>query len=424
VEKPTPDLLPENEERKLRLKAIGRAYAPLFAAFSGRILELAREQKLTDAWFFTREGFFFKAVFESFQRGLGDIAVQPRLLHVSRLATFAASLTPPLEQSLQRLWSQYSTQSIENLFSSLGIPPDAFEKAISAQGLRLQSPAKALNFEDVALRAPLERAVLAKEASLRQYLQETGFPESGAALVVDIGWRGTIQDNLAHLLPEVLFSGAYLGLLPRLNKEPSNVTKAALIADLQLDDSLQSRQRLTHSLPFEMLCNGQGGSVKGYHEGKPTLELNQEEDRVFQSFTRYVQAGVLEEVYQLGVAVREGALTRERLRIEGLAVWDTILRNPAPALIEAVLTLEHNETFGVGQHIRYGAGITWKLLLSSLTNRSARERLVVESIGLPWKKQLRTHPGVSAALKTWLTVEPAVKVVRKVLKKLKSGIVL
>jgi hypothetical protein len=39
---------------------------------------------------------------------------------------------------------------------------------------------------------------------------------------VDIGWRGTIQDNLAHVLPEKTLFGHYLGLARVLNEQPVN----------------------------------------------------------------------------------------------------------------------------------------------------------------------------------------------------------
>jgi hypothetical protein len=394
---------------KPELFELGKRYAPLFAAFAALTLQEARRLNVPKVWFFTREGIFFKTVFEAYQESLTVQPVEARLLHVSRLATFSASLQPPVEASLLRLWSKYAEQTIQELAKSLGLLDEVILPHAQTQGLRGDSPAKGLNLQEPLLQEALKTGIQAKRREILEYLAAVGFPETDSALVVDIGWRGTIQDNLAHIRPDVNFHGLYLALFPRLNEQPQNVTKQALTADLEVENTAVARRRLAHVLPFEMLSNGAGGSVKGYSAGKPVLDVNQGEDAVYLKFTRHVQDGAVQEVRRLGAAVRNGTLKESELLEQASVVWDEIVDNPSPLFVDALLSLEHNETFGAGSFIKYGAGITWGLMLGSLWSGKARLRLQTESAGLPWKRQLRRHPGASRSLKAWLMVEPVAK---------------
>jgi hypothetical protein len=401
---------------KPALFELGKRYAPLFAAFAALTLQEARRLNVPKVWFFTREGIFFKAVFEAYRESLAAQPVEARLLHVSRLATFSASLQAPLGTSLLRLWSRYSEQTVHELVKSLGLPDEVILPHAQSQGLGGASPAKELNLKEPLLQEALETGIQAKRREILDYLAAVGFPQTDSALVVDIGWRGTIQDNLAHIRPDVNFHGLYLALFPRLNRQPPNVTKQGLMADREVEDTAVARRRLAQVLPFEMLSNGAGGSVKGYREGKPVLEVSHGEDAVYLKFTRYVQDGVVQEVRRLGAAVRNGTLKESELLEQAKVVWDEIVDNPSPLFVDALLSLEHNETFGAGSFIKYGAGITWGLMLESLWSRKARARLLIETGGLPWKRQLRRHPGISRSLKAWLLVEPAAKKLYKTLR--------
>jgi hypothetical protein len=70
---------------------------------------------------------------------------------------------------------------------------------------------------------------------LTRYLRDRGLI-GAEVLVVDLGWRGTIQDNFAHILNDVHFHGVYLGLFPYINRQPVNVSKEALAFDGNFGD--------------------------------------------------------------------------------------------------------------------------------------------------------------------------------------------
>src|SRR5262249_12673360 len=98
-------------------------------------------------------------------------------------------------------------------------------------------------------------------------LREHEFDTQGSNVIVDIGWRGTIQDNIARAFPTTQIFGIYMGLQKFLNTQPSNVRKHALIADINAGNN-RFADILNHVRPMEMLCNSSGGSVTSYEIGE------------------------------------------------------------------------------------------------------------------------------------------------------------
>jgi hypothetical protein len=82
--------------------------------------------------------------------------------------------------------------------------------------------------------------------------------------IVDVGWRGTIHDNIALLYPNIHFTGVYLGLQKFLNDQPSNTSKFAFGPNL--NHQLEYPHFLDSVAPIEMITNSPSGSVTGYEE--------------------------------------------------------------------------------------------------------------------------------------------------------------
>jgi len=105
---------------------------------------------------------------------------------------------------------------------------------------------------------------------------------------VDIGWRGSIQDNLARLLPNINSFGAYLGIIKYINTQASHVEKAAYLFDL--NKQIMSQNTLRDSNSFELICNCRTGSVVGYERHAPyrpiTVEVT-EEQQLYDDFCRH-----------------------------------------------------------------------------------------------------------------------------------------
>lgn len=386
----------------------GRRCALLFVGFVYQVMERAAAERWERLYYFTREGEFFLAI----HRRLAELDVlgfpvpEARLLHVSRLATFAGSLRELSTDELMRLWNQYSAQSLAALLRSLAMDPASFAGLAAQHGLVMdkviqypwQDGQVRAFLADPAVRAEMERELELKREALLAYLASTGLDgRAGRVGIVDIGWRGTIQDNLAHALPATQWYGHYLALNRFLNEQPGNVRKQAFGPDLNLSDA--HRHLLEFVAPIEMLCNSPNGSVIGYESagaGEVVVHrhVDDEENQVYEECARHFQAGVLDALPFWADYLRTHAYAAAELRPVALAVWHDIIHAPPAFLARAYFRLKHNETFGTGgfsdKRRQLGAGDVYRAFL----RRRDRIRLQAYLAEAGWVPGLLANPDV------------------------------
>lgn len=370
--------LPEEEQRKREerersfvpgvQKPLQYTGAPLHGAedvslfFYGFVQNLAEEamaQGIQKIYFFTREGEFYKEIYDAMAAVSKRPYPKSYLLEVSRLATFMPSLREISTKELMRLWNQYSIQSMQALFTSLGVELEAVrgylarheippEEVITYpwQDKRVQAL-----FADEEFLDCMEAERDGKRELLRSYCEERdlcGAEEKIA--IVDIGWRGTIQDNLCYLFPKTKMLGFYIGLIPFLNEQPANAEKRGYI-----DAFRSARALMTVSTPFEMICNSPNGSTVGYRreDGKTFAIRNceQEEDAIFYSYTKELQRHIIETCAALRQYCEMQLVTEFELRP---LAWESLKRfiyEPKQETVKAYFALRHNEEFGVGEYV-------------------------------------------------------------------------
>jgi O-antigen biosynthesis protein len=345
--------------------AAGIRLAPLAFGLALAAGEAAYAAGAERVWFFTREGVFLRQVYEAIRAADPYHCPLPesRLLEVSRLATFAPSLARLDVPSLMRLWTLYSSQSLAALCASLNLPASVAARFGPRHGIAPEAIIR-YPFEDQRVQALLADAefqaaaapIAAQRGLLHRYLREQGFEGGAAALhCVDIGWRGTIQDNLALLtgLPTV---GHYLGLFGFLNPQPAGAAKHGYLGDANQPDR---PFHLTEVAGLEMLFSQPGGSVTGYAErdGRVVAERRvfAGEEALLTERMAPVQAGMLAAVPLLaGYLGRHGLVAADLAGLANDLAQSLVLHPPAP-IAEAFAAHEHNETFGLGEALRFSA---------------------------------------------------------------------
>uniref|UniRef100_UPI001A9311EB hypothetical protein n=1 Tax=Klebsiella pneumoniae TaxID=573 RepID=UPI001A9311EB len=175
--------------------------------------------------FFTREGeFFIKAMnilISHLKTNIKEIKLpEIDIIEVSRLATFAPSLQEISIKEMMRVWNLYSTQSISSLFKTLNVAPETFQSFIDKYGIpadeQIQYPWQDSRiqqlFDDSGFKETLWQHVMQQRALLKNYFATKGLTDdiNARICVVDVGWRGTIHDNIALLYPDIHFTGIYL----------------------------------------------------------------------------------------------------------------------------------------------------------------------------------------------------------------------
>lgn len=353
--------------------------ALLFIGYIIWIFESCERMGIKRIYFLTREGEFFKKI--------ADVVISGKqkwkktflmnILEVSRMSTFASSIYEWNVSELKRIWSLYNKQSIRALCISLDIDTSIIERYLEKYGLTIDEPIidpwkddrMIALLQDTELSQIMKDLFEMKRAVLRQYFYQKGITSdlSEPVALVDIGWRGTIQDNIARIFPEIRFEGFYLCLAPFLNEQPLNAHKQSYLR------RRDSQIILKYPTPMEMLCNSSLGSVTRYEIVGEKVEAVREneplENRVYNIYTRKFQETVLRSVRKASIPEADLCLHLGRRGMESFLLW------PEKKASEAFFTLRHNEKFGNGRYVDKDTSINQHLYLEAVFNRKKRKRL-------------------------------------------------
>lgn len=335
--------------------------APLFIGFALFIAESSIRDNIKRVYFQTREGEFFLRVYQAMfpDMTLAGIALPPAaLLQVSRLSTFAASLQASSSDELLRIWRLVQRQSMNALFQTLGLPIEQYIDTLLRYNLTpeeiIDAPGSDKRVQQLLQDAEFSQALLAhvqqKRTVLLEYLKQEGVLDAGAAGLVDIGWRGTIQDNLALVAPQVHFNGYYLGLQRYLNPQPASVSKAAFGPNANVD--LGYVELMDAVAPLETICNSDRGSVEAYVRTDRGIEavrrVNQEENKTHEQFSASFQRGVMFAAREWQPYIRNYAVAAEDLKKVALHTWEGVCENSPEEMVRACLDAPQNDIFGFG----------------------------------------------------------------------------
>ena len=212
--------------------------ATSFFYFVDRLYETLTEQGIQAVYFLSREGQPLMRMFDMYCKQMGA-GIVSHYLEVSRRSTLLPSLAPLAEENFETLFRQYRRISLVEFLSSLGL--EVHLENI-AQALGMADGAASQREDDfpssstfTALKAlPQFQELYESERQKRRhafiaYLTElSGGTLPPRLVIVDVGWKGTIQDNLFALLcrhgdtPVSQITGYYMGLVAQGAAGPCN----------------------------------------------------------------------------------------------------------------------------------------------------------------------------------------------------------
>lgn len=347
----------------------GLELSPLLVLYVAWVVEQAAKGGFEQVHYFTREGEILKSIHECIRAAPAGVCIaEPVLLEVSRMATFGPSLKSLSLAELNRIWTMYPRHSVRTLFATLGVSMEELDLDACDVGIPLDEVIER-PWENAQFRALLDsprfgtrllRVLDEHRARLLRHLAAKGISDAARrVLVVDIGWRGTIQDNLARVLPGVRWSGLYLALFRFLNTQPKNSEKMAYLFDENRGDVGQ--ELLSPQSAVEMLFNSENGSVTGYSAmGAALREVSPGENRVFEEFTRTFHEGVLAAAPTIWAFIQLRGLLAGDLTPFVKRSIDRLMTAPPRHVARAYFALEHNETFGNGRFVRQEGGLRFK----------------------------------------------------------------
>ncbi len=382
----------DDKEYNDRIFNAGVEVAPILYSFVYDIIEFAIKNGIDTIYYQTREVETFIRAHELIkEHNPFPVAIpEGKIMEVSRMSTFAASLNELTVPELLRLWSQYRCQSMNSLFKTLNIDIEKYKEYFAKYDL---DPAmdiwepwfnmkvmKVLNDEEFSKKVNAE--LKEKRKQLIEFFDKNyGIKNDDKPIfIVDIGWRGTIQDNIAYIFDKKTVGGYYLTLFDFYNIQPANTYKKAFIDDVEVRDKTVADMITL----LEWIYNPGTGSVVEYKDGKSVRKIKEKEANVVEKYIKPLQEGMM-----AGMKIMDDYLCVHPYESEETKnyVYDLLKRvkaRPNKELVDAYYSMVFNDTFGSGEIVEKDNRLTFAQKLNIFKCRNILRK---ES----WKEAFMTY---------------------------------
>ncbi len=242
--------------------------------FIHRLFSELHKHNVRDVFFLSKEGEFLKALFDSYQKSLfGKRLIQSHYLIASRKATFIASLRPLEKEDFGRLLNHYKDLSIREFLQSLNFSKEDTAEIIDRLPFdcefRLPELAAHPHFKALLMlhdfQKKYENIRSEQSANFRKYVSSfVGDVAQKGMCLVDVGWKGSIQDNIFHVFEgSVNIMGYYIGSYNPTELWSGN-TKRGILFENREDESEYFHVYNNNRSLFEMLLGASHGSAERY----------------------------------------------------------------------------------------------------------------------------------------------------------------
>ncbi len=264
-----------NTEQKALYALGSNVVAPIISGFVLATLHEAQRAGVHRLYFLSRDGEVILEIAKELAGRL-DIDIELRYLHVSRTAVFTALLGTGVDADTTNwLWESNIALTVRILADRVKVDADFLFRKLLKAGLVLENidtPLDQHSLESIG-RLLIEDPVLGRclaevgENSLRDlagFLEGELFFDGTPSGLVDLGWRGSIQDVLYKCFSSRLgvngLAGYYFGVDSAGKKD---CTKWGYFFDYRKDHQV-ARYRELFRVLLELLCSGSHGMVRGY----------------------------------------------------------------------------------------------------------------------------------------------------------------
>lgn len=272
-----------------------------------------RYNRVQDVFFLSREGEFLKVLFDYYQVSMGVEKINSHYLIVSRKSTFLPSLKALDVENFHNLFRQYIHMSIAEFLNSLNFILNDIENL--KHELNINFEERITDFpnskefkmlkENKLFQTIYESNRIQQKENFITYVKSYDIDLSKGLHIVDVGWKGTIQDNIYNILDnKVKVIGYYTGLVASGNATEHN-EKMGLLFSLYPEKTPNYIIYSENRALFEMILGASHGSANRYinEDGRIEVELfNKKEEKVL--FDTVVQP-MQSEIYKRFIKLNE-----------------------------------------------------------------------------------------------------------------------
>lgn len=327
-------------------------------------------KNIRNVFFLSREGEFLKKLFDFFQlQRIMDESerIKTHYLMVSRKATLMVSLKPLEYENFEMIFRQYINISLYDFLSSLGFLQEEQEQLGSELGVDIHE--KKADFPRDEVYEQLRSNVLfqklyedkrnTQNSNFTKYLNSFGVDfETENLCLVDVGWKGTIQDNLlVYFQGAKKIEGFYLGLVAAGKEHENNIKSGLLFDCVNRERSDYFDVYNENKSIFEVVLGATHGSADSYEteNGEVVVKTSQreEERELFISLISPIQ----EKIFAL-FQVLDNELINRFYDISSLeSVWAGIQARlvflPTSKQIDIFYKIYHFENFGIFEFTKF-----------------------------------------------------------------------
>ena len=410
----------EEKTKKDKLFNSGVDLGPILYFLGYSIVEYAIRNNIPKVYYATREGETFIKIHEIIKGNnpFGVKLPESDIIEVSRVATFSASLKEFSIPELMRIWSQYKYNlgmTMKELFKSMNIDIEPYKSYMEKYKIDIKESLWEPWFDlrvqglcrDKEFKEKIQKEIDSKKNQLLEYFEKQKgiINDNTPMFMVDIGWRGTIQDNLCHIFNNKTIGGYYLALFDYFNLQPENSYKLAFIDDKSiLDNEVNSMLTL-----LEWIYNPGTGSVTGYENGKAIRKAKDKETYVVNEYIKPLQEGMFEAAKKINEYMKYHPYEAKETKKEVYNLLRKTKVNPSKILLEAYYSMVFRDTFGVTGEDEYIEKNRKLNLLTRLNPLKCKKLMQGES----WKEAFLIYNNVGY-LKTLLKIKSKL---RKILRK-------
>ncbi len=336
--------------------------------------QLLHEQLVRDhcknVFFLSREGEFLRKIFDLYQEKnhfVGAERINTHYLIVSRKATFIPSLKPLEEEDFFVLFRQYRAISLFDFLSSLNfenkliteiadtLQVDQMERQSDLPTSELFAKLKALPmfYEEY------ERVRTTQCRNFKRYLKQFGVDYENEGLhIVDVGWKGSIQDNLYQIFNGSIFvKGYYLGLVATGNLSNRNQKIGVLFQDCNNRVSSNFPIFNANRAIFEMVLAATHGSANGYFEENGTVKAatyyDPEEEKLYHTVIKDILEQIFVTFQKLTMLFAFSDIEYADYMVIITKIHAQMILYPTKTEINFFRNMYHYENFGVFEYTKF-----------------------------------------------------------------------
>lgn len=332
--------------------------------FIARLSRAARRDGVRTLHFLSREGEFLRELFERYQqRLLPSQSIKTDYLIASRRSTFLPSLRPLDKEDFSTLLSQYYHLSAVEFLNNFGFTSEEIAQVRAECRYdfhKRQHPFAWSKVAQAVFRSPAfnrlyEEKRLGQKKEFSAYLSSLGIDSSSdtPVFLVDVGWKGTIQDHVTRAFDAAFpLHGYYMGLFHPTGVTWRNSKDGLLFAEYPLQTKYFQVYFENRTL-FEVLLGASHGSPSGYADGKPVIEDKPEEQEIYTTKIRPLQLELMKLFDRVCDAMATTHFSTDDLEEYFARAHARMVFHPTDAELDFFATLRHFENFGLFEWSRF-----------------------------------------------------------------------